>query len=68
MSKQWHWNTYDDFKLGGYSDDFVTRLIRSSTSTIKDNIIYILRNSRSRVSMLYMNENRVKSFDFSRIW
>jgi hypothetical protein len=27
----------------GYSDDFVTRLIRlSSTSTIKDNIIYIL--------------------------
>jgi hypothetical protein len=56
----------------GYSDDFVTRLIRlSSTSTIKDNIIYILRNSRSRVSVIYdilnthgpiFNENRVMSF------
>jgi hypothetical protein len=53
------------------SDDFVTRLIRlSSTSTIKDNIIYILRNSRSRVSVIYdilnthtiFNENRVMSF------
>jgi hypothetical protein len=49
----------------------VTRLIRSSTSTIKDNIIYILRNSRSRVSVIYdilnthgpiFNENRVMSF------
>jgi hypothetical protein len=60
----------------GYSDDFVTRLIRlKSSSDIKDNVIYILRNTRSPVSVIYdilnthgtiLNENRIMSYTLSK--